>query len=204
MTKASDNEFPSLLVKEGTAPSSPAAGDQRVYIDSSDHHLKRKNSSGTVTDIESGSGATPATVGCSVYNTTTQSISNNTDTGVTFNSEHFDTDGFHSTVSNTEKLTIPSGKDGKYLITASGMWATSNVGTRFFRLQKNGTTNLGNGAKQDTVPSGAFSQSVCEVVDLVAGDYITVDVYQSSGSSLNIGSTNDYEYTRLEIVRLGT
>lgn len=52
MTKASDNEFPSLLVKEGSAPSSPAAGDQRVYIDSSDHKLKRKNSSGTVTVVE--------------------------------------------------------------------------------------------------------------------------------------------------------
>lgn len=52
MTKASDNEFPSLLIKEGTAPSSPAAGDQRLYIDSSDHKVKRKNSSGTVTTVE--------------------------------------------------------------------------------------------------------------------------------------------------------
>jgi hypothetical protein len=58
VTKASDNEFPSLLVKEGTAPSSPAAGDQRVYIDSTTHHITRKNSSGTVTDIEAGSGMT--------------------------------------------------------------------------------------------------------------------------------------------------
>lgn len=54
MAKASDNEFPSLLVKEGSAPSSPAAGDQRVYIDSADHQLKRKNSSGTVTVVEGG------------------------------------------------------------------------------------------------------------------------------------------------------
>jgi hypothetical protein len=50
---ASDNPFPSLLVTEGSAPSSPAAGKQRVYIDSADHKLKRKNSSGTVTVIES-------------------------------------------------------------------------------------------------------------------------------------------------------
>jgi hypothetical protein len=47
---ASDNAFPSLLVTEGSAPSSPAAGKQRVYIDSSDHHLKTKTSGGTVQD----------------------------------------------------------------------------------------------------------------------------------------------------------
>lgn len=52
MTKASDNEFPSLLIKEGSAPSSPAAGDQRLYVDSTTHHLQRKNSSGTIVDIE--------------------------------------------------------------------------------------------------------------------------------------------------------
>ena len=57
MTKASDNAFPSFLVTEGTAPASPAAGKQRVYIDSADHHLKRKNSGGTVTDLEGGTAA---------------------------------------------------------------------------------------------------------------------------------------------------
>src|SRR5881392_3327219 len=57
MVKASDNEFPSFLVKEGTAPASPAAGDQRLFIDSADHVLKRKNSSGTVTSVESSGGA---------------------------------------------------------------------------------------------------------------------------------------------------
>ena len=54
MTKASDNEYPSLLIKEGAAPSSPAAGDQRLFIDSADHLLKRKNSGGTVTAVGGG------------------------------------------------------------------------------------------------------------------------------------------------------
>jgi hypothetical protein len=52
MAKGSDNEFPSLLVKEGTAPANPAAGDQRIFIDSTSHHIKRVNSSGTVVDME--------------------------------------------------------------------------------------------------------------------------------------------------------
>lgn len=57
MTKASDNVFPKVLVLEGSAPSSPSAGNQALYIDSADHKLKRKNSSGTVTVIETAAGA---------------------------------------------------------------------------------------------------------------------------------------------------
>lgn len=53
--RASDNPFPSVLVVPGTAPASPAAGQQRLYLDSADgNKLKRKDSAGTVTTIESG------------------------------------------------------------------------------------------------------------------------------------------------------
>lgn len=56
MTKASDNPYPSLLIEEGTEPSAPAAGHQRLYIDSTSHHLSRTDSSGTEVDIEGGGG----------------------------------------------------------------------------------------------------------------------------------------------------
>lgn len=52
MTKASDNAFPSILITEGTEPSAPAAGKQRLYIDSTTHLLKATNSSGTDRTIE--------------------------------------------------------------------------------------------------------------------------------------------------------
>lgn len=54
MTKASDNPFPSILVTEGTEPSPPAAGKQRLYIDSTTHKLKRTDSTGTDVTIEGG------------------------------------------------------------------------------------------------------------------------------------------------------
>jgi hypothetical protein len=60
VTKASDNAYPSILITEGTEPSAPAAGKQRLYIDSTTHHLMRTNSSGTETDIEAASGSTGA------------------------------------------------------------------------------------------------------------------------------------------------
>ena len=56
MAKASDNVFPKVLVIEGSAPASPASGNQALYIDTADHKLKRKDSSGSVTTIESSGG----------------------------------------------------------------------------------------------------------------------------------------------------
>lgn len=55
MAKASDNVFPKLIVAEGTAPASPAAGQHKLFVDSADHKLKRVDSTGTVTQVESAS-----------------------------------------------------------------------------------------------------------------------------------------------------
>lgn len=75
---ASDNAFSSLLITEGSAPASPAAGKRRLYVLSSDHLAYLKDSSGTVvgltlggyvpggTDVaiaDGGTGASTATAG---------------------------------------------------------------------------------------------------------------------------------------------
>lgn len=56
---ASDNAFPSILITEGTEPTAPAAGKQRLYIDSTTHKLKRTDSSGIDVTLEA-SGAITA------------------------------------------------------------------------------------------------------------------------------------------------
>lgn len=43
-----------LTITEQTVPANPDANDQRLYIDSSDHKLKRVNSGGSITVIEGG------------------------------------------------------------------------------------------------------------------------------------------------------
>jgi hypothetical protein len=55
-TRGSDNPFPSILVVEGTEPTAPSAGSQRLYIDSTTHKLKRTDSSGTDVTIEASAG----------------------------------------------------------------------------------------------------------------------------------------------------
>jgi hypothetical protein len=47
-----------LFTEQGSTPASPSAGDQRIFLDSADHHLKRVDSSGSVTDLEGGGGGT--------------------------------------------------------------------------------------------------------------------------------------------------
>lgn len=141
-------------------------------------------------------------IGCSIYHTTTQSIPNTADTGVAFASERFDTDGFHDNVTNNSRVTIPPGLGGKYLVTGAVLFAGNATGARYFRPRKNGTINLGMGAEIGTPGANAIGLNFSEVMDLVAGDYIEGLVYQGSGGSLNIGSTNDFEYSRMEVVKL--
>ena len=109
MTKASDNDFPSvLLTEQGSAPSSPAASHQRLYIRTSDHTLVTVNSSGTVTPVSSG-GGTPTFSGCRAYSSATQGpLSATTMTKVTLNAEEFDTSIYHDNASNNTRLTVPT------------------------------------------------------------------------------------------------
>jgi hypothetical protein len=54
VTKASDNIFPKVTFLEGSAPSSPAATNFSLFVDSADHLFKWKNSAGAVTTIATG------------------------------------------------------------------------------------------------------------------------------------------------------
>lgn len=59
MSLGSNNPFPKvILVEQGSTPSSPSSGDQKLFIDSDDHHLKRVDSLGNVVDIEGGTVST--------------------------------------------------------------------------------------------------------------------------------------------------
>jgi hypothetical protein len=140
-------------------------------------------------------------VGCAVYKVTTaQSISNDTDTDITFNAEDFDTNGFHDNSTNNARITIPSGKAGKYILQTSITFASNSSGTRNVAFRKNGTTVLGS----MLMPAlSGFAQRVQHfyIADLSVGDYVTVEVNQNSGGSLNVLA--DQVYTRFAAIYLG-
>lgn len=125
-------------------------------------------------------------VGCSISKSGgTQSISNATQTALQYTSEVFDTDGFHDNATNNSRITIPTGKGGKYLITSSIQWDASGTGRRTLRIYVNGS--FGNSYFNEispvasTYPFNVFTG----VLALNAGDYIETFVNQTSGGTMN-------------------
>ena len=142
------------------------------------------------------SSGTPAFVGVSVYDSVGagQSISNTTYTALTYDSENYDTDSFHSTSTNTSRLTIPTGKGGKYQINTFVNWDSTSGGRRIVTIYKNGTNTrvLGN-----QTSSGYLGQTGAYVIELAAADYIQVFVYQDSGGTRNCDEQKYFQATYL-------
>lgn len=128
---------------------------------------------------------------CRVYNSSTQSISTSSATAITFNSERWDTGGCHSTASNTARITVPTGGDGKWLIGGHVQWSNSNTtGTRQVQLRVNGTTVI---AVHEALGTTADAMmSITALYSLAATDYVELVVFQNSGVSLNIQSSSAY------------
>ena len=127
---------------------------------------------------------------CAVYNSAAISIPNAALTVVTFNSERFDTDTMHSTVSNTDRLTATTA--GKYRIEANLSFALSAAGAvRQARLRINGVTEIAYHSHQ---PSGSHGSdmTIARKYQLAAGDYVQLLVYQDSGGALNLASATNY------------
>lgn len=159
----------------------------------------------TATGLKWGS-VSSAFVGCSLLNSGSYTISNATNTNLTFDTELYDTDGFHSTSANTDRITIPSGKDGKYLITAAVAFDSNATGERSMRLMKNGSTADDNNRVWAGFGSSAgnTTMTIARIVDAVAGDYFTLRVYQSSGGNRTIVAGSGYEgWTHFDATYLG-
>jgi hypothetical protein len=141
--------------------------------------------------------------GASVHNSGTQSISTGTETIATFNSEYFDTDSYHSTSSNTGRLTIPAGKSGKYLIIGRVWFDVNATAARELRINKNGT--ILNIAKWNNNGSGI--EVTCQlsvIVNAAAADYYELTVSQYSGSSIALlGTASNPGCNQFDIYYLG-
>jgi len=124
--------------------------------------------------------------GARVYKSGTQSISNASETTILFDLEQFDTDSYHSTSSNTGRLTVS--KDGLYIVGYVLELAANATGVRYSRLFKNGATNLGIDAWPSATTTINCYLSLTALDDGVATDYYTCTIWQNSGGALNIVS----------------
>jgi hypothetical protein len=153
-----------------------------------------------------GSVAAPGFIGAKAYNSATQTV-NNTTASLTLDSEEFDTDGFHSTSSNTERMTIPAGMGGKYLIAYHLHVPPTTVANpqSVAWLRKNGSTTLRGSSLGTNIPVSAndlesFDDTATVVTELAAGDYIDIQFF--TNDNLAIGHATGEYCTSLSIFKL--
>ncbi len=149
---------------------------------------------------------TPPFRGCIAYNSVNISIPNNLTTLMTFDSEIYDTDTIHSTTTNTDRLTVPTGVS--YVkITGQAHFQANATGGRNAYITKNGVPASISGAQQTT--SSATTNSIFPIISpilaVVPGDYFSLNVVQDSGGVLDfINGANGagaYSWFAMEVIR---
>lgn len=135
--------------------------------------------------------------GCRAYNSAAISIPDAAWTALTFNSEYWDTHDaaastFHSTSSNTGRITIPAGRGGYYLFGASVEFAANATGRRGVRIVHSVGATVFAESLEDATPSGAHALTIATLWSIAAAEYATVEVFQNSGGALNCNRSGDY------------
>lgn len=124
----------------------------------------------------------PVVPDCHVTHNANQSLLNDTETALAFNTETTDTEAMHDTATNNNRITIVTA--GLYELRC-GVWYESNAtGYRQVRIRKNGATYLG------TINIPATSGNVTAIAfpcraRLSAADYVEALGRQTSGGALN-------------------
>lgn len=111
---------------------------------------------------------------------------------VAWDTESYDTDGFHDNVTNNTRLTVPAGVT-KVCVTGC-IYATLSNSTSQVQLRKNGVSSGDSFANQNAATIGSTvdgNQAETGIVDVSTGDYFEL-FYINSDSSVTIDSTRSW------------
>jgi hypothetical protein len=123
--------------------------------------------------------------GCKAAQNSAWSIATGTNNVFAFPNEEFDTDGFHSTTTNTGRLTIPTGKGGYYMLFATIGQETTGGQIEFY-WRKNGSTFT----RFDSDDATSYSHYFSTIVLAAAGDYYDISVFNNTGGNVTqVGET---------------
>jgi len=121
--------------------------------------------------------------GARVYNSVSINIPNDTWTTLTFDSERYDRDAIHSTVSNTGRLICKTA--GIYQIVGYVSFAPNATGLRAVRIVINGDTSIAyNAVPGFTIVAVGPTFTPTAQYDLAVNDYVELLVYQNIGDNL--------------------
>lgn len=128
--------------------------------------------------------------GARVYNNASISVANATLTALTFNNERYDTDTYHSTSSNTSRLTAPA--PGLYRISGVVRFAANATGDRRVAIQLNGSTIIAYNIVNAVSGGGVTILTISTDYQLTTSDYVELMAYQASGGALNVDTSINY------------
>lgn len=111
-----------------------------------------------------------------------QSIPNNADTAVLWNTEQYDDASYHSTATNTARFTVAA--DGRYDLLAQVAFVANATGARHIGIRKNGSEVVDRQINATISGSSLPVRVSMAGLALVAGDYLEVICWQNSGGAL--------------------
>lgn len=185
---AESGDYASVTDGEYTLTRGSSAGAEILWVESGTGDGKW-----SVLRLGSGSAAASAAAfsGARVSSPSPATIASSTITAIGFISETYDTDSYHSNVTNNTRLTVPS--TGYYHI---GGWLSMSAPTtpgtywRYMGIRVDGTTVYG--TSQDYSTSSAsyplFNKVVSIDLSLTSGHYVELIGYQESGSTPSINA----------------
>lgn len=148
-------------------------------------------------NILNGLGYLFAPVRFKAYSSTTQSITSGAANGVvlTLDTEIVDSDGGHSTVTNTSRYTAQTA--GLYWVCGTVCFSTSATGARALQILVNGTGTAGNLIQSAATSTNGGSVLTSSLVQLAVGDYVELFAWQTSGGNLttSTGAANGVNTT---------
>ena len=124
---------------------------------------------------------------CRVYHNANQSIADFTVTTVALNSERFDTNTMHNTVTNNSRITFNTA--GVYVVTFHGAFDSAADYLRAtFAIRLNGATVLAESITTDNTAAHNPSGTVTTIYKFAAADYIEARVFQdnTAGAARNL------------------
>lgn len=127
---------------------------------------------------------------CRVHNSANISVADNSIQALTFDSERFDIGAMHDTVTNTSRITIPTGGAGKYLVGGNMHFANNATGNRGVHLRKNNTDRIGESVESDVAADTQVMQA-WTLWNFAVADYVTLGAFQTSGAALNVLADTD-------------
>ena len=133
-----------------------------------------------------------STVTASVYRSTNQTLTHNTATAISLDTEHYDASNLW-VVGSPTKFTCPTGSDGVYTFKGQIALGTGFQGVALLQLAKNGTVVKSNTYVGADLGSGTEYHSLTADIDLVAADYVefkvTLVLAAGSGTFDVVGGT---------------